>query len=417
MNISAQNIQQQQAAIQTLPQYTLTLDTLKPGQIQYKIENSNNLLGQSPNITAKNIQNQQVTLNQVDEFLKLKQKPGIIVKKEVPVEDTKDIKGKFNLILKATSQKPIQKIQPSQIISTTKGTSSTQNHKAQILNIEKIVPIVNQTSPTKQQVVVPVMIRTSNEPVATQLLTQAIKGNHTENKPSIQQPFYMQMKLQSNSDGQLTFTPTSAAPQQIQLSLSPQQLQQLSFQTTQTSTVQTQNISAVQDIQTQTIVQESHEKIDNNDEEIFNDTFDNDYYPEEEESESHECREKVLSNAKKTPSKKALKTLKPVKLKTKVDATESNEISIVNPQHSEMAKKQLNLLTSYNINTSNISKRIENETSEKSSDVNLTICDVRNFYSISFSGYSLVLIKIILKIYFLRFVRKFSKGRNFLCNI
>lgn len=366
-----------------MPQYTLTLDTLKPGQIQYKIENSNSILGQSSQnvIAAKNIQNQQVTLNQVDEFLKLKQKPGIILKKEVSAEDTKDKKAKFNLILKATPKKSIQKIQPPQIISTAKGSLSTQNHKAQILNIEKIVPIVNQSSPTKQQVVVPVMIRTSNEPAASQLLTQTIKGNHgTENKPSIQQPFYMQMKLQSNSDGQLTFTPASATPQQIQLSLSPQQLQHLSFQTAQAPTVQTQNVSTVQDIQTQTIVQESLEKIENHEEEIFSDTFDTDYYPEEEENESHECREKVLSIAKKTLPNKALKTLKPEKLKTKIDKTESNETSIINPQHSEMAKKQLNLLTSYNNNnTSNSSKRIENETIEKSADINLTICDVRNF--------------------------------------
>ncbi|XP_070509228.1 transcription factor Sp3 [Chironomus tepperi] len=374
------NFQQHQSAIQTLPQYTLTLDTLKPGQIQYKIENANNILGQSPIITAKNIQNQQVNLKQVDEFLKIKQKPGIIVKKEISTEDTKDKKAKFNLILKTTSQKPIQKIQSSQIISSTKAPLNAQNHKAQILNIEKILPIVNAASPTKQQVVVPVMIRTnSNEgrigETANTLLAQAITGNHgTENKPSIQQPFYMQMKLQSNADGQLTFTPAAATPQQIQLSLSPQQLQQLSFQTTQSQTpIQTQ-ISTAQDIHTQTIVQELPEKIEN-EEEVFSDTFDNDYYQGEEENDSHESQEKELNVDKKTLSKKVVKTIKPVKLKTKID-TVSSEVSIVNPQHSDMAKKQLNLLTTYNNNNNSSSKRIENETIDKSGDINLTVCDV-----------------------------------------
>ncbi|KAL7033469.1 hypothetical protein ACKWTF_007598 [Chironomus riparius] len=376
-NLSQQNFQQQQMAIQSLPQYTLTLDTVKPGQIQYKIENASNLLGQSPTIIAKNLQNQQVTLNHVDEFLK--NKPAIIVKKEVPIDDTKDKRAKFNLILKP-QQKPIQKIQPSQIVSTTKRTLSTQNHKAQILNIEKILPVANQTSPTKQ-VVVPVMIRTNNDgrigDAKKQLLTQAIAGNHgTENKASIQQPFFMQMKLQSNSDGQFTFTPAAAAPHQIQLSLSPQQLQQISYQTTHAQSsqpaLQTQNVSTVQDIQTQTIVQESHE---NNEEEIFSDTFENDYYPGEEESEFHEDPEKNFNNVtdKKTPSKKTLKTIKPVKLKTKLDIATNNDIPTINPQHSEMAKKQLNLITSYNNNTS---KRIENETIDKTSDISLTVCDV-----------------------------------------
>jgi hypothetical protein len=386
--MSPQNFQQQQTGIQTLPQYTLTLDTLKPGQIQYKIENANHLLSQTPIITAKNLQNQQVTLNQVDEFLKLKQKsPGLIVKKDASAEDKKDKKAKFNLILQATPQKTIPKIQPSQIISaTTTGASNTPNHKAQILNIEKILPIVNQASPTKQ-VVVPLMIRSSNEgrsgDAATQLLTQALSGNHgAENKTSIQQPFYMQMKLQSNADGQFTFTPATAAPQQIQLSLSPQQLQQLSFQTAQSQSsqpppIQTQVISTAQDIQTQTIIQESPDKTENNEEEIFSDTYDNEFYQAEEENES---QEKVLNKIdKKSPvtSKKSLKTAKPVKLKSKMDpAVDNNEMSTINPQHSEIAKNQLNLLTSYNNNSS---KRIENENIDKPSDINLTVCDVRNF--------------------------------------
>ena len=394
------------------------MDTLKPGQIQYKIENANHLLAQTPIIAAKNLQDQQVTLNRVDEFLKLKQKPSLINKKEVSTEDKKDKKAKFNLILQATSQKPIQKIQPSQIVSATKGALTTPNHKAQILNIEKILPIVNQASPTKQ-VVVPLMIRSSNEgrsgDAATQLLTQALSGSHgTENKTSIQQPFYMQMKLQSNADGQLTFTPATATPQQIQLSLSPQQLQQLSFQTRQTSQppIQTQSISLAQDNQTQTIIQESPDKIENN-EDIFSDTFDNEYYPAEEENES---QEKVSNRNDKKPlvsSKKSSKTIKPVKLKSKIDAVvDINEIPAINPQHSEMAKNQLNLLTSYN----NISsKRIENENADKSSDINLTVCDVcTRFYLFIFLLFNKQVNYTFFFLLFLKVCKKVFKRKEFL---
>ena len=347
------------------------MDTLKPGQIQYKIENANNILAQSPIITAKNfqdIQSQQVTLNQVDEFLKLKQKPSIIVKKEAPTEEPTDKKPKFNLILQATSQKQIPKIQPSQILSATKGALNTPNHKAQILNIEKILPIVNQTSPTKQ-VVVPIMVRTSEGrnvgDTATQLLTQALSltAHHTtENKTSIQQPFYMQMKLQSNADGHLTFTPATANPQQIQLSLSSQH--------TQTQT---------------TVSDELPEKVETNEEDIFNDaSFDNDYYPEdnihtEEENESHVAQEKLISNVEKKTtvlSKKTIKMIKPEKLKLKSDTSANNtEIPSINPEHSEMAKKQLNHLTNFNNNSN---KRAENENIDKNSDINLTVCDVSN---------------------------------------
>lgn len=409
-----------------MPQYTLTLDgnTLKTGQIQYKIENAGNILAHSPIITAKNlqdIQNQQMTLNQVDEFLKLKQKPSLIVKKDTGVNQTnssdepKDKKPKFNLILQTTPQKQQpQKVQQSQILTTnpTKTTFSTPN-KAQILNIEKILPVVNQTTP--KQVVVPIIVRSDgtrlSADAATELSIQALNltaaKQAVENKTPVQQkPFaYMQMKVQSNADGQLTFTPAATtAPQQIQLSLSPQQLQQLSFQAsqqqqhaitlqtpqltipTQQSSQQSQQI--VQDTQTQTTQQmsESSERADNQEDEIY-DTFDNDYYPSEEnEANLDDSEEKLSNDIEKKPStstKKTVKTLKSVKVKTKVEASSAAEPPI-NPEHSEMAKKQLNQLTNYS------NKRMENEASSKSSDINLTVCDV----SITFENLTLIIILI-----------------------
>lgn len=355
------------------------------------------MLGQSPIITAKNlqdIQGQQMTLNQVDEFLKLKQKPSIIVKKDSvnptltlstnTVEEPRDKKPKFNLILQASPQKSAPKGQQPQILSATPSKASfTSPNKPQILNIEKILPVMNQSSPTKQ-VVVPIMVRNDGSrntiasgDAAAQIISQAfsLSSNQTENNAKIQQKpiAYMQMKLQSNADGQLTFTPATTNPQPLQLSLSPQQLQQLSFQATQNLTVPqisiptaTQQVS--QDIQTQT--QETSDKHDSADDEMYNESFDNDYYPvDENESHLSNSQEKASSQVVKKTIKKSVKTLKPVKSKNKTD-TSTNSEPPINPEHSEMAKKQLNQLTSFN------SKRTEGENSDKNSEINLTVCNV-----------------------------------------
>lgn len=262
-SIQQQQQQHQQATLQNLPQYTFTIDgggVIKPGQIQYKIENA----GQSPLIAAAN-----------EEFLKLKQKPGIIIKKEPPqlrlaataTEDVQNKKPKINFVLQTSPQKQQHtKVQTSQILtSPTTATSFTSPTKAQILNIEKIMPAANQTSPTKHPIIMPIMVRSdgSRNTISTagaDFLQQAfqLSSNQTtlattENKTN--QPF-MLMKIQSNSDGQLTLMPAAASappisqPQQLQISLSPQQLQQLGLQTM--STAQSQ-------LQTQTVnVQQAH---------------------------------------------------------------------------------------------------------------------------------------------------------------
>lgn len=252
--------------MQNLPQYTLTFDggVLKPGQIQYKIENAGNLMNQSQLIAAAN-----------EEFLKLKQKPGIIIKKEPQLrlatattqDDAQNKKPKINLVLQTTPpQKQQAKVQSSQILTSPTTTPSfTSPAKAQILNIEKIMPVTSQTSPTKHPIIMPIMVRSDGTRTATatgaDFLQQAfqLSSNQTttlataENKTN--QPF-MLMKIQPNSDGQLTLMPATAAapsitqPQQLQISLSPQQLQQLGIQTISTSqpqlqTAQTVNVQSI----------------------------------------------------------------------------------------------------------------------------------------------------------------------------
>lgn len=391
----------------SLPQYTFTLDgnTLKSGQIQYKIENAGSILKQTPIITAKNLQdlqNQQITLNQVDEFLKLKQKPSLIVKKDTinaspslklqQIEEPKDKKPKFNLILQTSSQKqPVKNQQPQILSPVSKGFTSP--NKPQILNIEKILPVSNQTSP--KQVVVPIMVRNDGNRNtlsraagdAAQLITQALamSANQTENKPSSgnqQHVAYVQVKLQPN------------ASQQLQLSLSPQQLQQLSFQATNSHQLQQPSITAhqssqisvpvaQQDIQTQTpsnvqASEKMHESNqDDDDDDVFNDSFDNDFYTaDDSESLLNESQEKsTVANTKKqiNPTKKITKSFKTTKTKVKNESL-LTDIQAVNEEHSDMAKKQLTQLTNFN------NKKSESENVEKANGINLTICEVSDFF-------------------------------------
>jgi uncharacterized Zn-finger protein len=338
-----------------MPQYTLTLDgnTLKSGQIQYKIENT----APQTQIIAKESQNQQMT---VDEFLKLN-KNQVVLKKNPTIEE-KNKKPKFNLILQASPQKQQQ----------VKAQQSPAKPQIQIHNIEKILPS-NPPAQQPKQLVVPIMVRndgTRND--AAQIISQALSSS-VENKQQANPPFaYVQMKIQPNADGQLTLTPASALPQpqHLQLSLSPQQLQQLSFQapTAQQQpapalTVQQPQITVTQvqsDNQTQT--QTKSESQD--DEEMFETHYEDDYYMEN----SDEGEEKALE----VPATKTFiikKTQKPNKVMKKIKSESLTELQEVSQEHSDMAKKQLNMITSFN------AKRVE-ETTEKPADLNLTVCDV-----------------------------------------
>ncbi|KAG5681894.1 hypothetical protein PVAND_011300 [Polypedilum vanderplanki] len=419
VTMSQQNIQPQ--AFPILPQYTLTLDgnTLKTGQIQYKIENAGNLLSQhTPLLAAKNFQD--IQNQQVDEFLKQKQKSLVVKRdnKNTPLtlttttatqsqsDEPIDKKPKFNLILQTTKPTPA-KIQQPQIVSPQPKTSTTSPNKAHILNIEKILPITHQSSPTKQ-LVVPIMVRNSDgstntimagNDVASQVLSKAFSmtaaatNQGLENKiqpTQQQQPVVVQMKLQPNADGQLTLTPVQQPQQSLQLALSPQQLQQLNFQAipqqTQSAlnmnptqlTVQQVNPAAIttttaQDIQTQTMATsiDSQDKTDDDIDEN-NDTFDDDYYPADEDEETAENESQEKQPIKKvSPSKKTTKTIKPSKTKSKASSENSlTDLQSVNVEHSDMAKKQLNQLTNYT------NKRTEAESSTNSSEINLTVCDV-----------------------------------------
>lgn len=378
--------------MQNVPQYTLTLDggTLKSGQIQYKIENTANLnLQPQTQIITKNAQENKNQTMSVDEFLKLNSKKKTVVQAEEP----KNKKPKFNLILQASPQKP--KIGPQVTVTPapkTFGSPSTLNTPAksqiQIHNIEKILPSVNQASPGKQ-LVVPIMVRNdgSRNADAAQLISQALtmSNNQTnvENKPQQNQPF-MFMKIQPNADGQLTLTPASSvqAPQHLQLSLSPQQLQQLSFQ----APLQQQQAPALAmqpqitvtqvpaqeqtDSQTQTTAASTTKsETQDEDEDSYENIYEDDFMMNDDSNGEESQGKPVTPSPAPKPYiiKKATKSIKPLK---KIKSENLTELQSVHQDHSDMARKQLNQLTSFN------TKRAESESAEKPSDLNLTVCDV-----------------------------------------
>lgn len=385
--------------MQGIPQYTFTLDgkTIKAGTIQYKIENSNNLIGS-------------------EELLKLKQKPGLIVRKEnpgqirlsntaaaTPVEEPKNKKPKFNFIIQTppSSQKQQQpKVQTKQILaSSTPKATFTSPSKAQILNIEKIPPLTSQPSPTKQQqqLLVPIMVRsdgtrntiTAGSDQTAQIIQQALlSANQVSSEVKQQtnnQPF-MLMKIQSTADGQFTLMPATQLapppppqqPQQLQFSLSPQQLQQLGIQTisNQQQSISMQPTQIAQttvapaaklETQTQTIKETIVENVIEEDE-IYDESYDENYYgADDNESlleETIQEEERTLDDKKlSTPKKKSMKCSK------KLKQVDSYEEPPINPEHSEIAKKQMTQITNYN------AKRNPDEVDSKT-DTNLTVCDV-----------------------------------------
>lgn len=386
--------------MQSVPQYTLTLDggTLKSGQIQYKIENTANLNVQSQSqIIAKNVQESQSqqTGAIMDEFLKMK-KNSVVLKKNPPaqVEEPKNKKPKFNLILQASPQK--QKI-GSQVAAAPKtfGTPSSlhtpSKSQIQIHNIEKIMPVTNQTSPNKQQLV---LVRNdgTRSADAAQLISQALtmssNQSNMDNKGQVNPPFaYVQMKIQPNADGQLTITPASSVPaqQNFQLSLSPQQLQQLSFQAPQQhqqqqSSIMQQQITVTQhqsqeqaDSQTQTSAQpalknetpENDESFEDNEEDFFYMDNDDDNDNDDSANESQERLVQLPAKPELTIIRK--KQNKPSK---KVKSENLTDLQSIQEEHSDIARKQLNQLTSFN------TKRAESDTAEKPAGLNLTVCDV-----------------------------------------
>lgn len=378
--------------MQSVPQYTLTLDggTLKSGQIQYKIENTGNLSVPSQTQiigkTVQDTQNQQSGTMTVDEFLKMNSKPMVIRKNPVAVsqsDEPKSKKPKFNLILQSPQKQKIgSQLTIGSPTSKSFGSQSPNKSQIQIHNIEKIMPMASQPSPTKQ-LVVPIMVRNdgTRNTDAAQIISQALSMSNNQvnvdNKNQSTQPFaYVQMKIQPNADGQLTLTPSSVqAPQHLQLSLSPQQLQQLSFQaptqqqapalTTQPQITVTQVATQEQtDSQTQTSTQPvlKHEAPDDDD---FENTYEEEFFMDEDDDSDSE--EKEATPSKPYIIKKAPKTIKSAK---KIKSENLTELQAVQQGHSDLAKKQLNQLTSFN------NKRTESDTAEKTSELNLTVCNV-----------------------------------------
>lgn len=387
--------------MQSVPQYTLTLDGSRSGQLQYKIENSANLnIPSQTQLIAKNVQDAQGQATgtiSMEEFLKMKKSPVVLKKNPAssPAEDPKNKKPKFNLILQASPQK--QKIgsqvtvaPANKTFSSPPALSTPSKSQIQIHNIEKILPVASQASPTKQ-LVVPIMVRNdgSRNAEAAQLISQAISmtSNQTniDNKQQANPPFaYVQMKIQPNADGQLTLTPASTvpAPQHLQLSLSPQQLQQLSFQAPTQQPLQ-QQITVTQvstqeqtDSQTQTTAQANNKNDIQDDDDAFdNNQSDDFFYMENDENEDdNEAEEKIVLSTKPADVVKKgqvtiikKKSIKPAK---KIKSESFSESLSAQQEYSDIAKKQLNQLTSFN------TKRADTESAEKPLDINLTVCDV-----------------------------------------
>lgn len=372
----------------------MTLDggTLKSGQIQYKIENTGNMnMTSQAQILAKNVQdsqNQPTNAMSMDEFIKLKKNPTVLKTNPIAKEEPKNKKPKFNLILQASPQK--QKFSPQVSVAqpqkTFAGQSTPNKSQIQIHNVEKIMPANSQVSPSKQ-LVLPIMVRNdgSRNTDAAHLISQALtlSNNHSnmENKNQANPPFaYVQMKIQPNADGQLTLTPASTVPpQQLQLSLSPQQLQQLSFQappqqqapplSMQPQITVTQIPPQEQtDSQTQTPTQDNVKSEAEVEEESF-EHHDEDYFfmDNDNDESANESQVKDSSEVKPTITIFKKKTLKPAK-KSKVE--DLTDLQSVQQEHSDMANKQLKQLTSFN------TKRNESESAEKPPDLNLTVCDV-----------------------------------------
>lgn len=365
-----------------MPQYTFTLDggTLKSGQIQYKIENAVHPQNQT---MSKSVQESQ----QLDEFLKLNKK-HVVLKKSAPQDgEPKNKKPKFNLILQTSP--PKQKVSSQMTMSSANnsfGSSQSLNTPAksqiQIHNIEKILPATNQVSPSKQQLVLPIMLRNdgSRNSEATQLFSQALSmstnQSTVDNKASSNAPFaYVQMKIQPNADGQLTLTPATPVQtqQHLQLSLSPQQFQQLSFQAPaqqkapalamQPQITVTQMPAQEQaDCQTQTPTLKNESVEEGED---FA-TQDDDYFYMENDGEESNAEE----TEDKTDKQNVMTKKKTAKALKKSKSENLTELQSVQQEHSDMAKKQLNQLTNFN------TKRAESEATEKSSDLNLTVCEV-----------------------------------------
>lgn len=391
--------------MQSVPQYTLTLDggTLKSGQIQYKIENAANLnIPSQAQLVAKNVQDgqsQQTGTISMEEFLKMK-KNQVVLKKNpaasLQAEEPKNKKPKFNLILQASPQK--QKIGSQVTVASSNKSfgspsalTTPTKSQIQIHNIEKILPVANQSSPTKQ-LVVPIMVRNdgTRNADAAQLISQALTMTNNqvniEHKQQANPPFaYVQMKIQPNADGQLTLTPASSVPaqQHLQLSLSPQQLQQLSFQAPTQQQMQ-QQITVTQvssqeqtDSQTQTSAQPALKNDAPEDDESFGNQDDDFFYMENDENEEdNEAQEKIVVSpkpadvVKKNLNQVTIIKKKLIKPARKVKSESLTDLQSVQQEHSDDARKQLGQLTSFN------TKRAESDSPEKPSDLNLTVCDV-----------------------------------------
>ena len=164
------------------------------------------------------------------------------------------------------------------------------------------------------------------------------------------------------------------------MTLSPQQIQQLSIPTqtlapppapTQavqlkipTQITQTTLTPAIkQESETQT-VQIKEADVSNEQEEIFNDSYDDIYGGDEEESFDEGAHEEEKTSPDKKVAKN--KSIKVIKAKTK--SSESFEEPLINPEQSELAKKQIEQILNHN------AKRTDE--SDVNGAFNLTVCDV-----------------------------------------
>jgi hypothetical protein len=387
--------------IQSIPQYTLTLDgqTLKSGQIQYKIQET------APNPPQ-----------QIKPGLKSPQNPSGSDQQKRQQDPKSNKKPKVNLIVQTTPTKQQPKV--SQPVNQDQGSLQTPQAKifgaASTLNtpvkskagiqIQDIKILSNNLlSPTQQtpskQFVVPIMLKNdgSNEMMSPISNQNCVGGG---DKGFGGQITYVQMKLQPNADGQPGF---HLAPAGMPL-LSPQAIQQLSFASPQISQapqihqVQTLSQANQTEIKTTDLMEDmdQDDNMDYNPFEIQESEQENevDIEPEQKKETQESPTVTITQQQQQVPATSAgttstnsttpgtitiVGTPRKISSTHKENPTQSStnqspnnltKLQVNQQEQSEIAIIQLSQLSSHSI------KHQLNSSPEKAPGVNLTICEV-----------------------------------------
>lgn len=386
-----------------MPQYTFTLDgqTLK-GPVQYKLDNT-----QSPNKIVQVESPQQQSLNQMEEFIKMK---PVQQKTMSTPSCPKNKKPKINLIVTTPTKQSatLHTPQPKAFGAGASNLNTPNKSGIQIQDI-KILPSSNMmTTPTQtpsKQFVVPIVLKNDGSAATdtNQLISQALAGANNNNCMSSAGPIhYVQMKIQPNVDGPGFHLAPASIPPTASISLSPQQLQSLSF-SPQTPTHQThlqallpppqqQSQGNQTEIKTSDLMDEMQMDHDDNDNSWLH-IEDNTEYQSDQKQEPPEnpivitvSQEAQTSTPQNTITftgspNKSLRTIQqtvktspstttPIITSQQSPESSPNKSQLSQQDQSEMATLQLHQLSSHSI------KNTAGGSPSKSQEVNLTVCDV-----------------------------------------